>query len=61
VNNIDSISPLACRKWAENNYSLERVGRKYEEYFQRVHRLFEIGWYQPKEECKELEWLKRYY
>lgn len=61
VNNIDSIKPLACREWAEKNYSMERVGRMYEEYFQRVYRLFEMGWYQPNEERKELEWLRRYY
>ena len=61
VNNITQINPADCREWAEKNYSMERVGKMYEEYFQRVYRLFEKGWYQPNEERKELEWLKRYY
>jgi glycosyltransferase involved in cell wall biosynthesis len=61
VRNIHRIQPLDCREWAEKNYSMERVGRMYEEYFQRVHRLFGAGWYQPNEERRELEWLTRYY
>lgn len=61
VRNIHRIEPMDCREWAEKNYSLERVGRMFEEYFQRLHRLFDRGWYQPNEERKELEWLNRYY
>ncbi len=61
VNNIEMIEPENCREWASSNYSLERVGRMYEEYFQRIHNIFEQGWYQPNSERKELEWLNRYY
>jgi glycosyltransferase involved in cell wall biosynthesis len=61
VKNIDQIKPSACREWAEANYSMERIGKMYEEYFQRVYRLFDKGWYQPNEERRELDWLKRYY
>lgn len=61
VNHIYRIKPTACREWAEKNYSMERVGKMYEEYFQRVYRLFEKGWYEPNSERKELEWLERYY
>jgi glycosyltransferase involved in cell wall biosynthesis len=61
VKNIDQIRPKDCRTWAEQNYSMERVGRMYEAYFQRVHRLYEEGWYQSNDERKELEWLNRYY
>jgi glycosyltransferase involved in cell wall biosynthesis len=61
VKNIHRIQPKNCREWAANNYSLERVGRMYEEYFQRVHHIFDKGWYQPNNTRKELEWLNRYY
>jgi len=61
VKNIQNIKPEDCRDWAVKNFSLERVGRMYEEYFQRVHHLFDKGWYQPNNQRKELEWLIRYY
>lgn len=61
VNNIHRIKPQACREWAENNYSMDRVGKMYEEYFQRIYRLFEKGWYEDNESRLELAWLERYY
>lgn len=61
VKNIDQIKPAVCREWAEANYSMERIGKMYEEYFQRVNRLFDKGWYQANDERSELDWLKRYY
>lgn len=61
VKNIDQIKPIACHEWASKNYSMERIGKMYEEYFQRINRLFEKGWYQPNDERTELKWLERYY
>ena len=46
VKNIHNIKPKNCRNWAKNNYSLERVGQMYEEYFQRINRLNNDGWYE---------------
>lgn len=61
VKNVHRIRPQDCRKWAVANYSLERVGKMYEEYFQRVHRLFGRGWYEANDQRQELDWLCRYY
>ncbi|MFB0920152.1 MAG: glycosyltransferase [Oscillospiraceae bacterium] len=61
VKNIHRIRPALCREWAENNYSMDRVGKMYEEYFQRIYRLFEKGWYEGNEARSELSWLERYY
>lgn len=61
VRNIDRISPKNCRAWAEANYSMERVAKMYEEYFQRIHRLFYRGWYEENPDRSELSWLARYY
>ena len=61
VNNIDRLKPTDCRNWAENNYSMSRIGKMYEEYFQRVYKLFDNGWYEKNEDRKELSWLERYY
>ena len=61
VKNIHRIKPQNCRDWAERNYSMERVGRMYEEYFQRVNNLFDQGWYQTNDARQELDWLNRHY
>ena len=61
VNNIHNIKPHNCRKWASENYSLERIGRMYEEYFCRINRLFSEGWYEKNENRRELSWLEKYY
>ncbi|NLZ46262.1 MAG: glycosyltransferase family 4 protein [Clostridiales bacterium] len=61
VKNIDKINPADCRKWAIENYSMERVSKMYEEYFQRVYRLYDKGWYSENDERAELDWLNRYY
>lgn len=61
VNHIDNIKPENCRSWAEKNYSITRIGKMYEEYFQRIYRLFEKGWYSKNPNRNELSWLERYY
>jgi len=42
--NIDKLSRKACRDWAFNNFSLDRVALMYEEYFQRLLNLKGDGW-----------------
>lgn len=59
--NIHKIDPRACRSWAERNFSLERVGAMYDEYFTSVMNVFQgRGWYQPNPGRAELDWLNRY-
>lgn len=60
--NIDKINPQDCRDWAMNNFSLDRVARMYEHYFQMVWNVYtNDGWYAQDSHEDELEWLKRYY
>lgn len=60
VNNIDKISPAACREYAVNNYSMERISKAYQEYFVKVHDLFGKGWYTEHKDREDLDWLRRY-
>jgi len=60
--NIDRISRKACREWAMNNFSLERVSLMYEEYFETLSKVRTgNGFYEVNDDRKELDWLNRYY
>jgi glycosyltransferase involved in cell wall biosynthesis len=60
--NIDTISPRSCREWAERNFSIERVGDMYEEFFGSLMNVrLGKGWYEPNDERTNLDWLRRYY
>jgi glycosyltransferase involved in cell wall biosynthesis len=59
--NIHNINPHDCRKWAEN-FTLEKVGPMYEEYFQNVLNVHTgNGWYEKNDNRKELNWLSKTY
>jgi len=61
--NIDRISRKDCRDWAVNNFSLERVGRMYEEYFTMLLKIHDGsgGFYAENPDRTDLEWMNRYY
>ena len=61
VNHIHDIKPENCREFIVKNYSLDRIGKMYEEYFQRISHLHHEGFYHSNAERTELDWLKRYY
>ena len=59
--NIDRIDPHNCRRWGEN-FTMEKVAVMYEEYFQSVLNVHTgRGWYEPKDDRENLDWLKRNY
>jgi glycosyltransferase involved in cell wall biosynthesis len=59
--NINNIDPTNCRNFAMNNFTLEKVGLMYEEYFQSVMNIFNgAGWYQKNESRENLAWLCKY-
>ena len=59
---IGSIDPQICRKWAVANYSLDRVGSMYENYFKSALELNVVGkegWTAPELDWTSLNYLKQ--
>ena len=58
--NIDTIKPIDCRNYAMNNFTLDKVGGMYEEYFNMVMNVHkEKGWYETFPHRPSLNWLDR--
>jgi glycosyltransferase involved in cell wall biosynthesis len=58
---VGDLSPYACRDWALQNYSMERVRWMYEHYFRMLEGLWGDGWPAPNPERTELDWLTKMY
>ena len=56
--NIHLINPKNCREWAEKNFSFDKIGHMYEEYFQSLQG---INWYKPNPLRTNLDHLKKHY
>jgi glycosyltransferase involved in cell wall biosynthesis len=57
--NIDRINPEKCRAWAMN-FSLDKVGEMYEEYFNMVMNVYTSGgWYKKNTDRENLNWLNK--
>lgn len=62
VKNIDKIKPINCYNWAISNFSMERVGEMYDEYFDMLYKLFmKNGFYESNESRNDLNWLYKKY
>jgi hypothetical protein len=57
--NIHLIDPKKCREWAENNFSFDKIGHMYEEYFQSLQG--GVDWYKPNPSRTNLDHLIKHY
>ena len=62
LQNIDKINPQDCRDWALRNFSLEKVAKMYEEYFQAVLNIHGgQGWYEPNPGRRDMDYAVKHY
>ena len=59
--NIETIKPEACRNWALENFSMDRVSLMYQEYFEMLYALWGKGWYERSPDRSNLDWLRKSY
>lgn len=61
--NIDNIKPIDCRNYAVNNFSMKRISKMYQEFFNSLYRLStkDDGWNSIDISRKDLDWLNKYF
>jgi glycosyltransferase involved in cell wall biosynthesis len=53
LKNVDKINPEICAKWANNNYTMDVIAPRYEQYFEQVLNVHNgSGWYTIKDSFK---------
>ena len=59
--NVGNIRPSVCRDWAAANFSMDRVGEMYDEYFYSVRNHYNGsgGWYAENPGRTDLNWLSK--
>jgi glycosyltransferase involved in cell wall biosynthesis len=58
VNNIANIKPENCYNWAMSNFTMDRVGQMYQEYFEMLRDIYGgKGWYEIHDDRSNLDWL----
>lgn len=58
---IHEIQPIDCRRWTQDNFSLERVAAQYEDYFQAVLAVSHDGWYAENSNRQHMDARRRSY
>ena len=59
--NISNSESKKCREWAEN-FTLEKIGPMYEEYFEGVYNFYKYqSWYKSDKNRTDLNWLNKVY
>lgn len=59
--NIHKINSKDCRQFAVKNFTLNKVAKMYDEYFNQLEGLSGRGWYSKNPGRKQLNWLNKYY
>lgn len=61
IKHADQIDPHACRKWAIENFCLERVSHQYDQFFDAVSKVYTgNGWYERNDTRTDLDGPRRY-
>lgn len=58
--NVGRLNNAGIRDYAVKNYSLDKVGRQYNEYFRMLLTLYQKGWYNENDGRADLDWLNFY-